>query len=127
MATIQSASEIIPLLARLQGREIAMLQVLGINSLKTVSPSPEALAGELVTETDIAERSIRICTASHCIFLDLQRAGHVVFLESAEPHQLVAMVRRPTVRLLLADGSTLDFTEPSKTKRITVRIVGRSG
>lgn len=126
MATIQSAAEIIPLLGRLKGQKIAALQVFGINSLKTVSPSPEALVGEVVTAVDIAERRISIYTTGHCISLDLQRTGRLVFLESAEPYRLVGMVSRPTIRLLMAGGSALDLTEPAKTKRITVTIVDRS-
>lgn len=126
MATIQSAVEIIPLLERIKGQEIAALQVLGINSLKTSSPRPEALVGEAVTATDIVERTISIYTASHCILFDLQRTGRVILLESAEPYRLVVGAARPTVRLLMADGSGLDLTEPAKTKRITVTIAARS-
>lgn len=122
MATIQSAAEIRSLLAHLKGRTITALQVLGINSLKSVSPPPDALAGEVVRAVKIVERSISIKTASHLITFDLQRTGRVVLHEAAEPFHLVAGTPRPTVRLLMDDGSGLDLTEPAKTKRITVAI-----
>lgn len=125
MATIQSAAEITPLLDRIKGQKIAALQVLGINSLKSLSPSPEALAGEVVTATDIVERIISINTASHIISFDLQRTGRVVLLEAAEPYRLAVGAVRPTVRLVMNDGSGLDLTEPAKTKRITVTIAAR--
>ncbi|WP_424705910.1 hypothetical protein [Kitasatospora acidiphila] len=126
MATIQSAAKITTILERLKGQQIAALQVLGINSLKSLSPSPEALVGEVVVAADIDERTISINTASHLILFDLQRTGRVVLLEAAEPYRLVVGAVRPTVRLLMSDGSGLDLTEPAKTKRITVTIAARS-
>ncbi|MFI6103612.1 hypothetical protein [Streptomyces sp. NPDC049687] len=122
MGTIQSAAEIGPLLEPLTGQKIAALQVLGINSLKTLSPPLEALAGEVVTAVDVVDRTLRVDTTSHVISFDLQRTGRVVLLESAEPYRFVAGANRPTVRLLMVDGTGLDLTEPAKTKRITVTI-----
>ncbi|MFI0729068.1 hypothetical protein ACH4S9_08570 [Streptomyces sp. NPDC021225] len=125
MGTIQSAAEVMPLLEPLTGQKIAALQVLGINSLKTLSPPLEALAGEAVTAADVVDRTLRIDTTSHVISFDLQRTGRVVLLESAEPYRFVAGANRPTVRLLMADGAGLDLIEPAKTKRITVTITTR--
>jgi hypothetical protein len=49
MPSVQSPREIDDLLAgQLVGRSIRQLQVLGVNSLKTVSPSAEELVGEHV-------------------------------------------------------------------------------
>ncbi|MFE2391172.1 MULTISPECIES: hypothetical protein [Streptomyces] len=125
MGTIQSAAEIEPLLEPLTGQKIAALQVLGINSLKTLSPPLEALAGEVVTAADVVDRTLRVDTTSHVISFDLQRTGRVVLLESAEPYRFVAGANRPTVRLLMVDGTGLDLIEPAKTKRITVTITTR--
>lgn len=122
MATIQSTAEITPLVEHLKGKRIAAFQVLGINSLKTLSPPPEALVGEVVTAADSVERTVSIDTASHRISFDLQRTGRVVLLEAAEPYRLVVGVSRPTIRLLMTDGSGVDLTEPAKTKRITATI-----
>ncbi|MGA4879400.1 hypothetical protein [Streptomyces lydicamycinicus] len=125
MGTIQSAAEIEPLLEPLTGQKIAVLQVLGINSLKTLSPPLEVLAGEVVTAADVIDRTLRVDTTSHVISFDLQRTGRVVLLESAEPYRFVAGANRPTVRLLMVDGTGLDLIEPAKTKRITVTITTR--
>ncbi|MFI8284624.1 hypothetical protein ACIF84_16395 [Streptomyces albidoflavus] len=125
MGSIQSAAEIEPLLEPLTGQKIAALQVLGINSLKTLSPPLEALAGEVVTAADVVDRTLRVDTTSHVISFDLQRTGRVVLLESAEPYRFVAGANRPTVRLLMVDGTGLDLIEPAKTKRITVTITTR--
>lgn len=126
MATIQTSAEIMTLLERLTGQQIAALQVLGINSLKTFSPPPEALVGEDVTAVGVLDRTVRIDTISHVISFDLQRTGQVVPLENAKVYAPVAGVNRPTVRLLMADGSGVDLSEPARTKRITVTIAARS-
>ncbi|MFD6026050.1 hypothetical protein [Streptomyces griseoluteus] len=126
MATIQTSEEIMTLLERLTGQQIAAVQVLGINSLKTFSPPPEALVGEGVTAVGVLDRTVRIDTPSHVISFDLQRTGRVVPLENAEAYTPAAGVSRPTVRLLMADGSGVDLSEPARTKRITVTITSRS-
>ncbi|UNZ18051.1 hypothetical protein [Streptomyces sp. 891-h] len=126
MTTSQSPAEIMTLLERLTGQKIAALQVLGINSLKTFSPPPEALVGEAVTAVGTLDRSISIDTVSHVVTFDLQRTGRVVPLENAQAYTPVAGVSRPTVRLLMADGSGVDLSEPARTKRITVSIAARS-
>ena len=122
MTGIQTANQIHELLERLHGQEIAGLQVLGINSLKSLSPMPDAVVGDTVTATEISDRLFTISTNAHTIVVDLQRTGRLVWLDSAAPYTLVAGTSRPTVRLLLADGSGLDLTEPAKTKRITVTL-----
>ena len=122
MAALQSTAELQDLLGRLDGREIAGLQVLAINSLKSLSPAPDALAGETVTGTAVSDRIITISTTRLQVTIDLQRTARLVWLVDAQPHTLVAGSSRPTARLLLADGQGLDLTEPAKTKRISVRI-----
>ena len=96
--------------------------MLGINSLKSLWPMPETLISEVVTESKVADRIVTVRTAGHSIAFDLQRTGHLVWLDSAEPWRLVAGASRPAVRLLLADGSGLDLTEPAKTERITLNL-----
>jgi hypothetical protein len=62
-------------------------------------------------------------TAAYEIRVDLQRTGRVTWLKGANAWELSSGVPLPTVRLLLDDGSGLDFTEPAKTKRITVSLL----
>jgi hypothetical protein len=104
VATIQTADEIQAILERLQGEEIVALQVLGINSLKSLTPTPYALVGGLVEGTAVADRRVPVTTLAHTVVLDLQRTGKVVWLEKAEPCQLVVGTLGPTVRLVLASG-----------------------
>jgi hypothetical protein len=125
MAAVQSPNEIQTVLERLHGREIAGLQVLGINSLKSLSPMPDALAGEIVTASELTDRIFTVHTNSISMTCDLQRTGRLVWLDTAEPYRLAAGTSRPTARLLMADGSGLDLTEPAKTKRITVTLAPR--
>lgn len=126
MTAVQTVDEIQAILDRLQGEEIATLQVLGINSLKSTSPLPEAIVGDAVESTSVESRLVSITTSLHAIVFDLQRTGKLVWLESAQPYVMVAGTSRPTARLLLASGKGLDLTEPAKTKRITVAVTTRA-
>jgi hypothetical protein len=122
MATIQSTEEILKLLRRLVGGTISELQVLGINSLKSVTPSPADVVGSEIADVAVRGRSIDIQAGGYTISVDLQRTGKVRWLASAEPVS-VSAPSRPTIRLLLEDRAGIDFTEPSKTKRITAAIM----
>ena len=53
MAAIQTPDEIQAILTRLEGEQIATLQVLGINSLKSSSPMPHALEGDMVESSAV--------------------------------------------------------------------------
>ncbi len=126
MTAAQTIDEIQAILDRLQGEVIATLQVLGINSLKSTSPLPEAVVGDAVEMASVESRFVSITTSLHVIVLDLQRTGKLVWLENAQPYVMVAGASRPTVRLLLASGQGLDLTEPAKTKRVTVTVTTRA-
>ena len=126
MSTIQTTDEIKSLLARLEGETVALLQVLGINSLKSMTTMPWALEGEPVTSTLVDDRQVVVITSGHRVVFDLQRTGKLVWLTGATPYVQAPGAVRPTVRLILAGGQGLDLTEPAKTKRITVTISTRS-
>jgi hypothetical protein len=122
--TVQSPREIDDLLAgQLIGRSIRQLQVLGVNSLKTVLPSADDLIGEHVRSARCQERVVAISTTAYEIRVDLQRTGRVTWLENADAWKLSSGTPLPTIRLLLDDGSGLDFTEPAKTKRVAVSLL----
>lgn len=126
MPSVQSPREIDDLLAgQLVGRSIGQMQVLGINSLKSLVPPADALTGEQVHSARSDERVIVLSTAAYEIRIDLQRTGRVTWLKSAQPWQVSSGTPLPTVRLLLEDGTGLDFTEPAKTKRVTVTLLTR--
>ena len=126
MVAIQTLDEIQAILARLEGEEIVVLQVLGINSLKSFSPMPDALAVDTIESSAVSERHFTVTTTGHEMAIDLQRTGKVVWLPNAEPYVTAVGSARPTVRLVLANGEGLDLTEPAKTKRITVTISARA-
>lgn len=114
------------MLERLHGRQIAQLQVFGINSLKSVAPALDVLEDEIVITTEVAGRVFKVRTPNLTVTCDLQRAGRLLWLESAEPESVAAGRSRPTARLRLADGAALDLTEPARTKRITVTLARTS-
>jgi hypothetical protein len=126
MAAIQTSDEIQLLLAQMEGQEITALQVLGINSLKSMAPTPDSLAGDVVESTTVDDRHFTVVTTAHEITFDLQRTGKLVWLKEAAPYVMSAGSSRPTVRMVLANGQGADLTEPAKTKRITVTISSRS-
>lgn len=125
MAAIQTSDEIQSIVARLHGEEIASLQVLGINSLKSFWPMPDALAGETIESSTVTDRVFTVTTSGHQVAVDLQRTGKLVWLPTAEPYVVAVGSALPTVRLVLACGQGLDLTEPAKTKRIRVTVSAR--
>lgn len=110
-------------------KQIASMQVLGINSLKSLQPSPESMAGQVITDLSLDEstRKIEIILDQHIILVDMARTGTVVALERSLAWQASEKSPTPTARILFTDGSALDFREPAKTKRIsfTIQNVGQ--
>ncbi|WP_433117959.1 hypothetical protein [Micromonospora sp. CA-246542] len=125
MTVTQTIDEIQAILDRLQGGEIATLQVLGINSLKSTAPLLQAIVGDAIESTSVENRVVAITTTRYAIVFDLQRTGKLVWLDGVQPFLMVAGSMRPTARLLLASGQGVDLTEPAKTKRITVTLTTR--
>ena len=124
VASVQTADEIASIMGCLHGKRITVLQVLGINSLKSLTPPVEALVGDAIEGSYVADRILTLRTSSHQVTFDLQRTGKVIWLSSAEPFRL-GTGPTPTVRLITDDG-TVDLAEPAKTKRITVVVNERS-
>lgn len=121
MSAAQPTEVLLDLLNRLVGDEVAELQVTGVNSLKSVTPSPSDLVGLEVTRVAVAERIVTIEMETYTATVDLQRVGRLKWLDVAERAQ-VGRAALPTLRLLLRSGAGLDFSEPGKTKRISVTI-----
>lgn len=121
MAEPQTTQEILSILERIVGESVRQMQVLGVNSLKSVAPAPHDLVGSTITSVDANARIVRIDFAGFSATFDLQRTGRLVWLEKAEPAQF-GRPNLPTVRLLLESGAAVDFTEPTRTKRITVTL-----
>jgi hypothetical protein len=121
----QTAGEIKSILDRTHGQVIDLLQVLGVNSLKTIDPPTDDLVGTIITASSVSGRTFRLATQAFEVTVDLERTGKVVWLDAIQPYQFSPGALRPTVRLSLQGGSGIELTEPAKTKRITVRLSRR--
>lgn len=121
MAALQSTDEVLRTLNRLVGESVAQLQVLSVNGLKSVEPSPSDLVGSKITAVSATERVLTMDIGIYTASVDLQRTGRVLWLDRAEPAQ-VGGPSLPTIRLILQSGAGLDFREPARTKRISVEI-----
>src|SRR4051794_29121234 len=104
MVAVQSTDEILGLLDRLVGEAIAELQVLGINNLKSVTPSPSEVVGSKVLDASLVDRTLTIEAGAFFLTFDLQRTGRLEWLDAAAPAR-IGQPGLPTVRLLLESGS----------------------
>lgn len=121
MAETRSTEDLLSVLNRLVGESVAQLQVLGVNSLKSITPSPYDLVGSEIAGVEVADRVVTLAMGPFVATIDLQRTGRLTWLDDAEPAQ-VGRAALPTIRLLLQSGAGLDFSEPAKTKRIAVTL-----
>lgn len=121
MAEHQSTQEILSILQQIVGELVRQVQILGANSLKSVTPTPQDFVGFKITSVQAVERSVRIDLDHLSATFDLQRTGRLVWLDSAGPAQF-GQSGLPTVRILFESGSAVDFVEPAKTKRISVTL-----
>lgn len=121
MADPQSPQAILTVLRRVVGESVEQLQVLGVNSLKSVTPAPQDLTGATITAAAVNGRSVTIELGDLSVSIDLQRTGRLVWLDEAVPAQ-IGRPGLPTIRLLLQSGSALDFAEPARTKRISITL-----
>lgn len=124
MAGPQLTSEILTLLQRLIGESVSQFEVFGVNSLKSVLPTPEDLVGCTITAVSADDRNLTITLGDVSAAVDLQRTGRLVWLDAATSAR-VGQRNVPTLRLVLGSGSALDFTEPARTKRISVTLSSR--
>jgi hypothetical protein len=100
------------------------MQILGINSLKSLQPPLESMTDQRITGLALDEgtRKIKLVLEQHIILVDMARTGIVVTLNKSLAWQASDRTPMPTARVLFSDGSALDFKEPAKTKRISFTI-----
>jgi hypothetical protein len=118
------ADDVKALRGSVAGKRVASVQILGINSLKSLHPPIESVSGQRVTEIliDESRRKIDLVLERHIILVDMARTGTVVILKQALIWQPSDKSRMPTARIVFSDGSALDFKEPAKTKRISLTV-----
>lgn len=112
------------LLTQLAGKQVAALQIYGVNSLKTLDPSLADLTEDVIVGVQPGGdgRCLDLILDRHVVEVDLARTGVAVFLPSAQPWTPSGRSQPPTGRLILTDGSGVDFKEPARTKRITFSV-----
>lgn len=123
MTIIRDPDEVLKLIhGRIVGHAISAFEVFGVNSLKTVTPRPSALEGEVVASAAFDNAG--------CLHLSLQRTRLEIDLARTGGVEVFSGVTdstsrgpRPTARISLSDGTSLEFKEPAKTKRITFTLV----
>lgn len=127
MTVCRAPEDIVQLLQdRVVGKTVRDLEVHGINSLKSVNPTPGDLAGqEVLAAALVAQTQVEMRLSSAVALIDLQRAATAEYRPKLMPWTF-QQGSQPTLRLLLADGSGLDFRESSRTKRITLLLTSIS-
>lgn len=108
------------------GRTVRDLTVLAINALKTLDPPLTSVVDgriETVSVDDPQRLVIHLETVD--LIVNLERTGRLVWTPTLGPWTPCPGRVPPTARLLLDDGSGIDFKEPARTKRITLALARR--
>lgn len=104
------------------GETVRFVQVLGMNTLKTLNPSLEEASGEEIRDLSVqSESQLTIQLESLLLYINLERVG-VVKMASSSELWTFGQGAMPTLRIVLDSGEGFDFREPSKTKRITLHV-----
>ena len=101
------------------GRTVRLLQVLGVNSLKTLEPLAAVVDQRVISVTTL-DGLLAFDLDDIRVEIDLQRVGRVRWSDELAAWG-VGDGPMPTVRLLFDVGG-LDITESPKTKRVAVWI-----
>ena len=109
--------------ARLEGRAVARLDVVALAALKTFDPAPGALSGLFVDSVSRHGKFLDIAVDDLHLVVHLARAGWVRWRDQL-PDTPPRRGKSPlAARLLLDDGSGLDFTEAGTRKSLALYVV----
>jgi formamidopyrimidine-DNA glycosylase len=108
---------------RLEDRAVARLDVVAFSALKTFSPPPSALQGLFVSGVSRHGKFLDIAVDELHLVVHLARGGWIRWRD-----ELPSVPARPgkgplAARLVLDDGSGLDFTEAGTQKRLALYVV----
>ncbi len=111
------------LVARLDGRAVARLDIVAFSALKTFDPPPSALHGLFVGGVARHGKFLDICVDGMHLVVHLARGGWMRWRD-----EVPAAPPRPgksplAARLVLDDDSGVDFTEAGTQKRLAVYVV----
>src|SRR5436190_14834991 len=93
------------------GKALKSFTAFGPNSIKTLIAT-EVLIGQSVRECLVTGNQVEMRFDDHLLVFDLQRAGRVSYRDVVDTWAFLRGTQPPTARLLLADGSGVDFVEP---------------
>lgn len=127
MATVQADGVVRGLPACRDCGEIMTPPLPGISSLKSLSPTREAVAGDVCGPTIVVEPLITLTTANHQMSFSLVQARRLAWLPEVEPCGMIAGLSHLTALLVLGGGQCLDPVERAKTKRSAVNLAARVG
>lgn len=117
---------------RAVGHQVAQIQQLAINVLKTFDPPPSALVGRTLVETTRHGKFLDLIFVDAAgeplhLVMHLARAGWLRWKES-QPKAPARPGRGPlALRLTFDDGSGFDLTEAGTQKRLAVYVVTDPG
>ncbi len=111
------------LVARLDGRAVARLDIVAFSALKTFDPPPSALHGLFVGGVARHGKFLDVCVDDLHLVVHLARGGWMRWRD-----EVPAAPPRPgksplAARLVLDDDSGVDFTEAGTQKRLAVYVV----
>lgn len=105
-----------------RGHVVRQFTVYGINALKSMDPGPADLEGERIEAIEFtSECTFWLRATAVALEVDLQRVGSLSWVPDGAPWK-IGQPSMPTGQLLLDTPGAVNFTEPSKTKRITFRL-----
>lgn len=124
MGLVRNPSDVVRALeTSVVGRTIERLEIFGVNALKTLTPLPSAATGATVVSVGYSEDGrLHLTCEQLAIEVDFARTGGIEVSPSLEAWRAEGRSIPPTGRLLLVDGSGVDFKEPGRTKRITFAL-----
>jgi hypothetical protein len=128
MSTAKSPADVKALLEQqVVGRTVRELAVHGINALKSIEPALTTIAGERVLGSLVEDRQhVVLQLETVDVVINLERTGALEWMQSSQTWTPTPQATHaPTLRLLLEDGTGVDFKEPGRTKRITVTLLSR--
>ncbi len=113
------------LATRLDGRAIARLDIVAFSALKTYDPPPSALSGLFVAGVGRQGKFLDIAVDELHLIVHLARGGWIRWRD-----EVPATPPRPgksplAARLVLDDGSGIDFTEAGTKKALAIYVVRR--
>jgi formamidopyrimidine-DNA glycosylase len=113
------------LTARLDGRAVARLDVVAFSALKTFDPPVSALQGLFLGGVGRRGKFLDFAVDDLHLVVHLARAGWIRWRDSV-PSTPARPGKSPlAARLVLDDGTGLDFTEMGTQKRLAMYVVGR--